>query len=69
MFRPGESELILCSVCGYEKELYYDDQDSVISEASCRCKRKVKLINGMKPLDWAIKQIEKDLLKIKRGIK
>jgi hypothetical protein len=69
MLKHTSSELILCSICGYEKELYYDDQDNVTSEASCKCRKKVKLINGMKPLDWAISEIEKDLLKTKRGIK
>jgi hypothetical protein len=62
-------ELILCDNCNDYYSLYYDDQDRVTSELSCKCRKKVKLINGMKPLDWAIKQIEKDLLKTKRGIK
>jgi len=69
MLKISDSEIITCSICGYEKELYYDDQDRVTSELSCKCRKKVKLINGMKPLDWAILQIEKELLKNKRGIK
>jgi len=64
-----DEELIRCEVCREYYSLYYDDKDSVVSELSCKCRKKVKLINGMKPLDWAILQIEKELLKNKRGIK
>lgn len=67
MLKSTSSELIACSLCGYEKELAYDDQDRITSELSCKCRKKIKLINGMKPLDWAILQIE--LLKNKRGTK
>jgi hypothetical protein len=69
MLKNTSSELITCSLCGYEKELYYDDEDRVTSELSCKCRKKVKLINGMKLLDWAILQLDKEFLKNKRGIK
>jgi len=69
MLKSTSSEIIHCNKCKEYFELYYDDQGNVTSELSCRCRNKIKLINGMKPLDWALKEIKKDLLKIKRGTK
>ena len=51
-----DQELLFCRVCGYYCELKYHDE-TITSEEKCYCKTKPKLINGMKPLDVAIKKI------------
>jgi hypothetical protein len=52
------SEIFRCSGCREEKTLYYDKFDTVVSESPCSCNKKPKRIKGLKPLDYAIKQIE-----------
>lgn len=50
------AEIMTCSICGAEFDLQYKN-DEVVSETNCKC-NKTKLINGMKPLDYFIKQYE-----------
>ena len=49
------SEIISCPRCGKEIDLNYQD-DQVVSQQHC-C-NKVKPIDGMKPLDHAMKQLD-----------
>lgn len=51
-----EQDLLYCHVCGQYYEVNYNDE-IIVSEEKCGCKSKSKLINGMKPLDYDIKQI------------
>jgi hypothetical protein len=53
------AEILICPKCGEEFDLQYT-RDEVVSQTNCRC-RKTKLINGMKPLDWAIIKLEEVL--------
>jgi hypothetical protein len=53
------AEILICPNCGAEFDLQYT-RDEVVSQTSCKC-RKTKLINGMKPLDWAIIKLEEVL--------
>jgi uncharacterized protein YbaR (Trm112 family) len=50
------AEILICPKCKTEFDLQYED-DEVVSQTNCKC-NKTKLINGMKPLDYFIKQIE-----------
>jgi hypothetical protein len=50
------AEILVCSKCRTEFDLQYTN-DEVVSQTNCKCK-KTNLINGMKPLDYFIKQIE-----------
>lgn len=50
------AEILICPNCGAEFDLQYKNDD-VVSQTNCKC-RKTKLINGMKPLDYFIKQYE-----------
>lgn len=50
------AEILVCPKCGSEFDLQYTN-DEVVSQTNCRC-NKTKLINGMKPLDYFIKQYE-----------
>lgn len=54
------AEILICSKCGQEYDLQYKD-DEAVSRSSCGCKRSVKLIDGMKPLDYFIKHYEEVL--------
>jgi len=46
------SEIRICETCGKERKLWYDTNFEIC------CNPKDKLINGMKPLDYFIKQYE-----------
>jgi hypothetical protein len=61
MNKSGASEIILCKHCGAEYELYYNDDDHPVHESKCSCKTSPKRINGLLPLDHAIKQIDKKI--------
>ncbi len=50
------AEILVCPKCKTEFDLQYTN-DEVVSQTNCKC-NKTKLINGMKPLDYFIKQIE-----------
>lgn len=50
------AEILICPKCGVEFDLQYTN-DEVVSQTNCKC-NKTKLINGMKPLDYFIKQYE-----------
>ena len=50
------AEILICPKCKTEFDLQYED-DEVVSQTNCKC-NKTKLINGMKPLDYFIKQYE-----------
>ena len=50
------AEILICPKCKTEFDLQYTN-DEVVSQTNCKCK-KTKLINGMKPLDYFIKQYE-----------
>ena len=65
-----ESEIIICSRCGQEKELYYSEF-VVVKEDHCKCTKVSKPINGLKPLDHFIKVLndEKSISKNKRHSK
>jgi hypothetical protein len=53
------AEIMICSICGEEYDLQYKN-DEVVSQTNCKC-RNTKLINGMKPLDYFIKQYDEVL--------
>ena len=57
-------EIIRCPRCGAEYDLYYSlkDDDEVIGQSSCKCNKKTALINGKKPLDYALEVLRKELL-------
>jgi hypothetical protein len=46
------SEIRICENCGKERKLWYDTNFEIC------CNPKDKLINGMKPVDYFIKQTE-----------
>jgi uncharacterized protein YbaR (Trm112 family) len=50
------AEILVCPKCRTEFDLQYT-YDEVVSQTNCKC-NKTKLINGMKPLDYFIKQYE-----------
>jgi len=50
------AEILICPKCKKEFDLQYKN-DEVVSQTNCKC-NKTKLINGMKPLDYFIKQYE-----------
>ena len=50
------AEILICPKCKTEFDLQYSN-DEVVSQTNCKC-NKTKLINGMNPLDYFIKQIE-----------
>ena len=50
------AEILICPKCKTEFDLQYT-YDEVVSQTNCKC-NKTKLINGMKPLDYFIKQYE-----------
>jgi hypothetical protein len=55
-----EQELLFCHTCGDYYEVKYNG-GNITSEEKCSCKRKQERINGMKPLDHAIKLIKEVL--------
>jgi len=55
-----EQDLLFCHVCKQYYEANYSNE-IIVSEEKCGCKSKPKLINGMKPLDYAIKLIKEVL--------
>lgn len=58
-------ELNHCPKCRQTSSFLYNSFDEVVSYVHCACKKnKPKLIDGMKPLDYAIKKID---LMIKEG--
>jgi uncharacterized protein YbaR (Trm112 family) len=50
------AEILICPKCKTEFDLQYKD-DEVVSQTNCKCKT-TKLISGMKPLDFFLKQYE-----------
>jgi hydrogenase maturation factor HypF (carbamoyltransferase family) len=50
-------EILICDKCKCEYELYYDDNNTVVSSTKCKCSRKIKKINSLKILDYALKKI------------
>jgi hypothetical protein len=55
-----EQDLLFCHICKQYYEVNYSNE-IIVSEEKCGCKSKPKLINGMKPLDHAIKLIKEVL--------
>lgn len=53
------AEILICPKCKTEFDLQYTN-DEVVSQTNCKC-NKTKLINGMKPLDYFIKQYDEVL--------
>jgi hypothetical protein len=49
-----QSEIVICKTCHQEKELYYDEDDTVVSETPCSCEKKLRRIN----LDEALRQLK-----------
>lgn len=50
------AEILVCPKCNEEFDLQYT-RDEVVSQTNCKC-NKTKLIDGMKQLDYFIKQYE-----------
>jgi hypothetical protein len=46
-------EILICSTCLSEYDLHYKS-DEVVSQSRCKCIKRIKLINGKKPLDYAL---------------
>lgn len=61
-----DSEIIFCLICRQEIQLDYDDKNEVVRQDRCLCARPSR-IQGMKPLDYAFKQLKEVLNG--RGIK
>jgi len=57
----GESEIVICSSCDTEKTLYYSLSGEVVSESACKCNKINKRINGLTPLDYALKRLSEVL--------
>lgn len=45
------AEVLVCSKCKVEFELYYSDDYGLVSGTNCKCKS-IKRIDGKKPLDY-----------------
>jgi hypothetical protein len=56
------SELLICHRCRSEYEVYLGDKWSIndgqiVAQTSCKCKKEIIRIDGLKVLDHAIKQL------------
>jgi hypothetical protein len=62
-----QSEIITCLSCGKEKELYYDENETVVAEQACDCRRNLVKID-FTILEKELKSIKETYEKHSRGI-
>jgi hypothetical protein len=56
------SEILICHRCKSEYEVYLGDKwaindGQIVAQTSCKCKKEIIKIGGLKVLDYAIKQL------------